>query len=434
MYVAKQYPVLGHAVAVCITSLIVAAPALAGSVTTDGPDLKIKTRGGLEVETADKDFSFKLGGRLQADYSRFDGIYTKNGNTADAAYLRRAYLELGGRLHRDWKYQVNYDLSGNTGNASSGYFNQASMTYTGFDLFDLRLGRFYTDFGMERATSSKWVTALERNLSYDAASWASDNLGLGVQARGVMGELAYASASVYSENNNDNNGDSVLRYNLRSVFTPWSSGGKVLHLGAQYAYRDLQDSAVDTRIRSRLGIRGVDTEGGSDAGSNGNRPVFGGTTAEQGLWSSDSVWGVEGAWAQGPLSLQAEYLRRTLKADKAANSVYASGYYGQLAYTLTGEARRYTLDGARFDAVKPQNKQSGAWELFYRYDTLSVEDNNLSRTGEGKAQSHTLGVNWYANEAVKVSANYVAARTDNLANQAGDTRGSGMAMRLQYLF
>ncbi|HFT4720691.1 TPA: porin, partial [Pseudomonas aeruginosa] len=58
-------------------ALAVSAQAFAGTVTTDGADIVIKTKGGLEVATTDKEFSFKLGGRLQADYSRFDGFYTK---------------------------------------------------------------------------------------------------------------------------------------------------------------------------------------------------------------------------------------------------------------------------------------------------------------------------------------------------------------------
>jgi len=65
-----------------------AAIATAGTVTTDGADLVIKTKGGLEAATTDKEFSFKLGGRLQADYGMFDGYYTRNGNSADGAYIR----------------------------------------------------------------------------------------------------------------------------------------------------------------------------------------------------------------------------------------------------------------------------------------------------------------------------------------------------------
>ena len=160
--------------------------AFSGTVTTDGADIVLKTKGGLEVSTSDKEFSFKLGGRVQADYGRFDGVFTKNGDTADAGYFRRAYLELGGVLYRDWKYQLNYDLSRNTGNDSDGYFDEASLTYTGFKPVQLRFGRFYTDFGLEKATSSKWTTAMERNLSYDLADWINDNAGMGIQATSTI--------------------------------------------------------------------------------------------------------------------------------------------------------------------------------------------------------------------------------------------------------
>jgi len=412
--------------------------ALAGTVTTDGADIVLKTKGGLELATTDKAFSFKLGGRVQADYGRFDGVFTRNGDTADAAYFRRAYIEFGGTLYRDWKYQVNYDLSRNTGNDSTGYFDEASLTYTGFDPLQLKVGRFYTDFGLEKATSSKWVSGMERNLSYDLAEWVNDNAGMGVQAGARVAEMAWLSASLFSENNGDSDGDSVKRYNLRGVFAPLHSDGNVLHLGAQYAYRDLKDSAVDTRIRSRLGVRGVDTNGGSDAGDNGNRLLLGGATAQDGLWGDDAVWGVEGAWASGPFSLQGEYLRRTLEADRARDDVKASGYYAQLAWTLTGEPRIYKIDGAKFDSIKPKDKALGAWELFYRFDSIKVEDDNLvtalNLDNERKAKSHTLGVNWYLNEALKVSANYIAASTDNADNAVGDDSGKAIVSRVQYVF
>lgn len=87
--------------------------------------------------------------------------------------------------------------------------------------------------------------------------------------------------------------------------------------------------------------------------------LFGGAAAQDGLWKDDSVWGLEGAWATGPFSVQAEYLRRKLKADQANNDMKASGYYAQMAYTLTGEPRIYKLDGAKFDTIKPENKELG---------------------------------------------------------------------------
>ena len=75
-----------------VLALMVSSHALAGTVTTDGPDITIKTKGGLQVAAVDKSFSFKLGGRIQADFDQFDGVYTKNGKSANEAYFRRAIL------------------------------------------------------------------------------------------------------------------------------------------------------------------------------------------------------------------------------------------------------------------------------------------------------------------------------------------------------
>jgi phosphate-selective porin OprO/OprP len=43
-------------------------------------------------------------------------------------------------------------------------------------------------------------------------------------------------------------------------------------------------------------------------------------------------------------------------------------------------------------------------------------------------------VNWYANESVKVSANYLMADSDNIANASNGDDGDAVSMRLQYAF
>ncbi|NBA97913.1 OprO/OprP family phosphate-selective porin [Pseudomonas sp. R5(2019)] len=423
-------------------ALAVTAQAFAGTVTTDGADIVVKTKGGLEVATTDKEFSFKLGGRVQADYSRFDGFYTNNGKTADAGYFRRAFLELGGVMFTDWAYQVNYDLSHNAGGdnrTEDGYFDEASLAYNGFKPVSIKVGRFDPDFGLEKATSSKWVTAPERNAAYDLVDWANaHNGGMGIQASGNAGDSLYGSAGFYAKDatNQADDGDSSKQFNLRAVFAPMHEAGNVLHFGLNYAQRDLADTAFDGRIRSRLGMRGVSTDGGQDAGTNGNRLWLGGANnTPSGAYDTDKAIGAEAAFAFGPFSLQGEYIKRKVEADAAAfQDIDATGYYGQVAYTLTGEARGYKL--GKFDAIKPANKQIGAWELFYRYDHLSVEDDNrtFATISDVEAKVHNVGVNWYANENIKLTGAYIKAQTDNATNAVGDDDGDGFVMRAQYVF
>ncbi|UVE18928.1 porin [Pseudomonas sp. LS44] len=422
-------------------ALAVSAQAFAGTVTTDGADIVVKTKGGLEVATTDKSFGFKVGGRLQADYGRFDGFYTGNGNTADAAYFRRAFLEIGGVAFTDWAYQINYDFSHNSGSADDGYFDEASIAYTGFSPVVLKFGRFDPEFGLEKATSSKWVTALERNAFYDIVDWTNGHQnGMGAQAAYTYSNWAYASAGAFSKDINDADGDSVKQVNLRGVIAPMAEAGKVLHFGANFAQRSLDDvTAADVRYRSRLGMRGVETTGGNDAGANGNRAIFAGTNAANRFWDDDSAWGLEAAWATGPFSLQGEWMKRETESAGVQSDLEATGYYVQAAYTLTGEARGYKL--GKFDSIKPANKQIGAWEVYYRYDNISADNdvavtatNYIRAADDTEAQVHNLGVNWYANEAVKVGAMYTMAKTDKITNRVGDDDGDGFVMRLQYAF
>jgi phosphate-selective porin OprO and OprP len=415
-------------------ALAVSAQAFAGTVSTDGADLVIKTKGGLEVATTDKEFSFKVGGRLQADYSTFDGFYTKDGDAADAAYFRRAFLELGGVAYGDWAWQINYDFSHNAGSADDGYFDEASIAYNGFSPVQIKMGRFDPEFGLEKATSSKWVTAQERNAAYDMVSWAngSEN-GMGIQVSGSAMESLYGSAGLFAKDTNDEDGESVKQFNLRGVFAPMHEAGNVLHFGVNYAQRDLNDvQNYDASVKSRLGMRGVVTNGGNDAGTNGNRLVLGG---HKGNWGDDKAFGLEAAAAFGAFSVQGEYITRTLDAkDAGVDDLEGDGYYAQVAYTLTGESRGYKL--GKFDSLKPADKTIGAWEVFYRYDSLTMEDDSVgidpSDDVEGKV--HNLGVNWYVNDAVKLSGVYVKSSVDNQQNTAGDDDGDGFVVRAQYVF
>ncbi len=403
-------------------ALAVSAQAFAGTVTTDGADIVVKTKGGLEVATTDKAFGFKIGGRLQADFDQFDGIYTRNGNTANEAYFRRAILEVSGVAYTDWKYAFNVDF----GESGSSKWDEASVTYTGFKPVNVKIGRFDPDFGLEKATSSKWISTIERSSIYDLADWVNDKQdGMGIQVSGVAGNLFYGSAGFNrAKGNEDVNGKNNNTYNLRGVIAPMAEAGNVLHFGVNYAKRNTED--FDGRIRSRLGVRGT-----TEDTVNGNRPDF--APAVTGQFDGDSAWGLEAAFAAGPFSVQSEYLRRDIdaKSGSTRDDREASGYNVQLAYTLTGEARGYKLDGGKFDSIKPENKQYGAWELVYRYDNIKAEEASVVDT---KAKIHTFGVNWYANEAIKVSANYLKASTDNVVNTAGDDDGDAVSLRLQYAF
>jgi len=228
----------------------------------------------------------------------------------------------------------------------------------------------------------------------------------------------------------------------------------VLHFGVDYATRSYGNERDGTKfggaINSRLGVRGV-TENQANSGQLVLAPsdasaVAGNTTTG---FEDDSVVGLEFAYMQGPFSIQSEYLSRQLSGFGTNGDREATGYNTQLAYTLTGESRVYKLDGAKFDAIKPADKNMGAFEVFYRYDNLTVEDDQVMATvggvkiDETEAKIHTIGTNWYVNEAVKLSLNYLMTQSNSdtvklqsgrFASGATDDDGKAISLRAQYVF
>jgi phosphate-selective porin OprO/OprP len=418
-------------------ALVVSAQAFAGTVTTDGPDIVIKTKGGLEVATTDKNFSFKLGGRVMVDAGSFDGVLTRNGNRADETYLRRGRLELSGTLYRDFEYVVERNFA-DTG--ADDNWKEVSLSYTGWDPVTLTVGRFDPTMGLEEAVSSKWTTAIERSMVYEVADWTNGHMdGEGIRLRTTLGNLFHGELGAYRQGNQDEDGQDNASYVARAVVTPILADDHVLHLGVNYAQRQVEEG-TEARMRSRMTVRGT-----SEDGVNGNRVELGNSFLD----GTDSVYAFEAAYMNGPFSVQGEFHKRNADGDATRNGndndLEVTGYNMQLAYTLTGESRGYKLDGGKFDKIKPANRQLGAWEVFYRYDNLKVDEIarvnrmtlqpgvNLSNVEAG-ATAHTLGVNWYANEAIRVSLNYIRADVNDIRNANGDTSGDALTARLQYVF
>lgn len=417
-------------------ALAVSAQAFAGTVTTDGADIVVKTKGGLEVGTTDKAFSFKLGGRIQADADSFDGFFTKNGNRADETYFRRSRLELSGVAYTDWGYNFERNFSDNASD-----WNELSISYNGWKPVKLTVGRIKPTFGLEEAISSKWITAIERSAIYDLAPWVNSHEdGEGIRLRTTLGGMFHGEVGGYRQDGNqDEDGQNNTTFVARGVFAPIVQDNQVLHLGLSYASREVEEGTLE-RIRPRLSVRGT-----SEDSANGNRATFGGARVD----GTDQVWGAEAAYMMGPFSIQGEYLARTADGDSAANGndndLEASGFNVQVAYTLTGESRSYKLDGGKFDKIKPSDKKLGAWEVFYRYDDITVDESAVAPTNAGltgltfdnaeaSAQTHTIGVNWYVNEAVKLSANYLNTSVDDIVNANGEDDGDAFSLRAQYVF
>jgi phosphate-selective porin OprO/OprP len=103
---------------------------------------------------------------------------------------------------------------------------------------------------------------------------------------------------------------------------------------------------------------------------------------------------------------------------------------------LTGESRDYRESNATFGQVVPHASWNGhgggALELAVRLSHTDLSDRDVFG---GKETNLTLGVNWYLDKSVRLSANLVRALDLDKPGSAYDGRHpSALVGRLQYQF
>lgn len=350
-----------------LTSLVAAAlvstSSLAGDVTTDGSDIKINTKGGFEIKTADGDYSMKLGGRLQWDYNRAE----LNGEAdEDNLDVRRARIYAKGKVAGDWSYKAQFNI----GNGNGGTPEDLYVQYDGWGkAAKLTVGKQRVVFGLEDFTSSNDITALERSGITEQYGVARQD---SVRLHGQVGMVNY-SVSAFEDGDAPSDDDFGLAG--RVALVPVKTDDMLIHLGLGY------------------------TERGGDR----------------------SATGFEFAANFGSFHVQSEFF------DEDEGTESRDGYYAQAGWILTGETRPYK-DG-KFKRVKP-NSKDGAWEIFVR---LEEGDGNHSdiELGRVDASSYTFGVNYYANNNVRIGMNY----SDGDSNEVASTdSGEEFRVRLQLTF
>ena len=424
-------------------ALAVSAQAFAGTVTTDGADLVIKTKGGLEVATTDKEFSFKLGGKLQWDATNFDGLraaaedspFDSTFNT----YIRRAEVSIEGVAYKNWGYGFTLEHDGSDDNATE--FTDAYFSYDGLDFASVTIGRFGVDYGLENTTSSSWITGIERPFMYDYLNGDEDtNFGVAVKHSGEdYGLLAQGATYKTEYNDGDTDNDESFGYTLRANWAPYLNGTDVVHLGANFHSNTPDDDRV--RVRTRMGLR-----------SDGDDRL---TFTDTRVTDKDTEWLLEAGAQFGGLRAQAEYFSRSISGKSATGTsqdVDVDGYYAQVGY-MFGGVRGFKAADGKWD--KPT--EAGAIEVFARYENSTIDGDAsavstniiagvapVSVNDKFETSAMVVGVNYFPTKAIRMSLNYVDYEVDNVNTNANLTKngktykveddGQAIVGRLQYVF
>ena len=239
-------------------------------------------------------------------------------------------------------------------------------------------------------TSSKYITFTERGLPH----LFTPGRAIGVAA-GRNGSNWSFNAGLFGEGIDGASGSADEGYAVtgRATYAPILDKQQHLHLGASVSYR---------------------SSGSIDAISFSERPESHLTNTKElnsGSINADSNIRTvaEAAYTRGPLSLQGEYYYVDIDRDSTTLSdLDFSGYYLEGSWFLTDDMRSYNAKNGSYGKIKPKSVVGkggmGAWQLAVRFSSVDLNDNDI--TG-GEAENLSLGVNWFATNNIRMSANYV---------------------------
>ncbi|MEX2516582.1 MAG: porin [Gammaproteobacteria bacterium] len=351
------------------------------AATADQPT--ISTKGKFEVTSADGDFSVRLGGRIQADAALYDTDVVDHG---DGSEIRRARLFMAGTLWRVWDYKFQYDF---TGSGADGIAD-AYVSYADLGPAEIQVGHFKEPFSLQNMTSSKYTNFIERGLPHLLVP--GRNIGAAVNTGANNWS---ASAGLFGTGIDDpaGNSDESLGATGRVTYAPINNGNQVVHLGGALSYRDTgQDKTLTFSDRPEshvTDIRLVNTM----------------------AMDADSFYryGVEAAWVYDRLTLQGEYMGVSVDRAVAGNpDVDFDGYYAEIMYFLTNDQRTYSGSSGAFKSVKPNSAVGyggiGAWQIGARISNVDLIDGDING---GEEDNLTLGLNWFPNANLRLSANYI---------------------------
>jgi phosphate-selective porin OprO/OprP len=377
------------------------------------PPVFVSFRNGIFVETEDKAYSFKVGGRIIVDGG---GVTQPLNGFSNQVGFRQIRLEVEGKAAHIWFYKLQYDFAGTpqiTGNNQvlggirDFYFGVEPQGWTppfSTHPIYLMVGSMFEPFSLEATQSTKYRSTIERAMAVDAIAPAR-HIGAAIGAYGDNWSVKTGVFSVSMQDASINpaqntpalwgiptaarwqstGGGQYVDVTGRATYAPIKDEHSLLHIGVSGRYHRPNDSTgnsndqvlrLGNRIRSEANILGQGLLGTPDlsCGSYTLGGLFGFIPTSAAVYPCTrdvTSYGVEMAGAYGPFDFQAEYLAtdyhrnmdNVLQARASGlfapggSSHHFSGYYVYGQYWLTGEERAAAYDvkdknGANFGEIK----------------------------------------------------------------------------------
>src|SRR5262245_52490321 len=251
---------LRYAAAVLVA--LVACATWTPASADDPGTLKVYWKEGIRLDSADKQFQLKIGGRIQNDWDWFtheDDVETKTGQNADdGTEFRRARLYIPGTMYQHVIFMGEYDFA----QGESAFKDVFVGLKEAGPINLIRVGHYKEPFGLEELTSDNITTFMERALP-DIFT-PQRNVGLSFNQGFFENRMTIAAGTFRDAD--DITGDSIgdnFQFTGRITGLPVyaDEGAQLVHLGFSYSRRNPDDDILRVRQRPEVhrAPRWVDT-------------------------------------------------------------------------------------------------------------------------------------------------------------------------------
>ena len=393
-------------------------------------------------ESSNGNFTASLRALVQYDFGYYMQDNVPGTGTAQdlnsGSNFRRARFGVEGTLYKVWSYNFTGEWGG-SGSEQPVQIQQAYIQYNGWKPFAFRVGAFSPYVSLEDSTPVGELLFMERADATEITrgiAGSDGRYGVSVVAQGdrYLASVAYTGSKV-----NGSNAATAQTFDEqqgvvgRFAALAYSSKTANLVLGANGSYVfDTADTVAGPAGLGNFTFSNAPEIRVDDTGTN-NAPtslISTGAIPGRQVWH----WGADGAAQWKSLYAEGGYFKfgatRNGEGTPASTNPEFGAWYAQASWVITGEPHRYNAPTGSFRAPKVahpvtlgSNGGWGAWEIAGRYSATDLNFNaglagRATPAGGirgGEQDIWTLGLNWYPNDAIRFSANYLRINVDRLS-------------------
>lgn len=373
--------------------------------------LQVEERNGILVMQSFKDdYRIWFDFRVQVDGAMFSKE-TLN-PIGNGTSIRRARLAAKVEFAKNWYGEIDLDFSN-----SELELKDAYLQYAFNNGLELKAGNFKEGFSMESTTTSRYLTFIERP-SVISAFAPSRHIGVAAtySYKGLLGvggihfqDIGGVEERMFSEDNNKDFGqDEGVSLTGKLVAMPfYNEKNKGLHIGIAGSYRTPKtDAEVRGTMRySTRSLTSINRKKYMDTDLIGNIDYA-------------TLTGLEFAAYKNNVRLQGEYVMNNIHRTMDLPTEKFDGFYAMGTYLIFGGKYNYNTSEGEFTQVT-RGQKWGDLELALRYDYLTLNSKGDGKIMGGSGEGYTLGLNYYANNNIKIMLNYAYLNHDRYANGKG---------------